>query len=72
MISEEVFNDLCKSEPHLKLQPSETKLRTYTGELISILGTVQLRVAYTEKHFDLKAEVVVDKCKLIISLTFPI
>ena len=38
VISEEVFKDLCKLEPHLKLQPSVTKLRTYTGEFIPILG----------------------------------
>ena len=66
VISEEVFNDLCKSEPHLKLQPSATKLRTYTGELIPILGTVQLRVTFNEKQFDLKAEVVKGKTPCLL------
>ena len=66
VISEEMFKDLCKSEPHLKLQPSVTKLRTYIDELIPILGIVKLRVTYNEKQFDFKAEVVKGKSPCLL------
>ena len=66
VISEEVFKDLCKSEPHLRLQLSVTKLHTYAVERIPLLGTVQLRVTYNEKQFDLKAEVVKGKTPCLL------
>lgn len=66
MISEEVYKTLCKSDSRLNLEPSCTKLRTYTGELIPILGTVQLIVKYKDKQYDLKAEVVKGKTPCLL------
>ena len=58
IVSEKVF-DLIKSGNHqLNVQPSESKLRTYTGELIVPVGTVSVGVNYKGQSIELPLLVV--------------
>ncbi len=58
IINESTFSDLQKSAPP-SLQPSASKLRTYTGQSIEVLGVTQLQVRY--KTQDARAAVHVVK-----------
>ena len=45
IISEETFNNIYQgrlADKQLEMKPAKVKLRTYTGELVNVLGTVNI------------------------------
>ena len=58
IINESTYNDLRSRSSISALQPSHSKLRTYTGHLIEVMGTVQIKVRYDKKECCLPVHVV--------------
>lgn len=61
VLSEKTFKLINQGRHLLKLQKTKSKLRTYTGEQLSVLGEVVLKVQYDKQTADLVALVVPGK-----------
>ena len=58
VINEPTYRSIQEQTSALPLQPTETKLRTYTGDSIQVLGMVNIKVRYGEREFVLPAHIV--------------
>lgn len=61
IISEETFKEINQgnsAEKKLEMKPAHVKLRTYTGELVKVLGTVDIVVKYEGQENELSTLVV--------------
>jgi len=61
VLNENSFQSVKKGMAHLIMQPSTTALKTYTGEVIPVLGQVTAEVEYDNKKHHLTAQVVAGK-----------
>ena len=51
IINYSTFNKLQKNDKRLSLKPTQVKVRTYTGEMIAVMGLVEVNVEYNAKSF---------------------
>ena len=58
IISEKTYQSLFSPHAAPQLKPSTTQLKTYTGEVLQILGEITITVCYTDQKFDLSLLVV--------------
>ena len=58
MISEKTYWSSWPDELRPKLQPSDVRLRTYTGEAMSVRGCVTVSVSYRQQQRELSLLVV--------------
>ena len=58
LISEQTYKSLWPTEKAPALQPSEVKLRTYTGEELKVLGAIDVHVQLGTQQHDLSLLVV--------------
>ena len=60
IISDQAYHFLCQQsdKPSLKLNKSDLKLKTYTGQHIEIMGTTEVKVSYNNKSIVLPVYVV--------------
>ena len=58
IISESTYNDIRKRSFVSPLQSANSKLRTYTGDLIDVLGITQIKIRYEKKELCLSVHVV--------------
>ena len=58
VLNEQTFTLMQNGRSQVVLKPSETVLRTYTGEVIPVLGIVTTEVVYEGQRYNLTAHVV--------------
>ena len=58
LISQATFNKLWSAEMAPTLNPTSSKLRTYTGEKIEVKGAANVNVSFQEQHKQLELLVV--------------
>ena len=63
-VEREAFQSVKKDAAHLILQLSATALRTYTGEVLPVLGQVCVDVDYDNKKHHRTAQVVAGKAQI--------
>ena len=58
IISESTYSNICQRSFVSPIQPADSKLRTYTGDHIDVLGITQMKVRYDSKELCLSVHVV--------------
>lgn len=58
LISEETYNSLWANSTSPALQKSDAKLKSYTGEIIQVKGTIEVEVEYQDQKAKLPLTVV--------------
>ena len=58
VVNQKVWSSLSKGTVHGKLSPSKSRLKTYTGEQVVVLGEAEVPVKYQDLEYQLPIAVV--------------
>jgi len=58
IVSEQTYHSLCSPDTAPQLKACQAELKTYTGEILNILGTITVTVSYKDQNADLNLLVV--------------
>ena len=67
LLSEVQYHQLLQEGAQLSLEPSEASLKTYTGEIFKVLGSICVRVKYENQVENLSLLVVAGEGPALLS-----